>query len=92
MAGNAKTIKRETTNVIQVKTGMRIIFIPGARILIIVTTKFIAADSEAIPRICRPIIQKSVPAPVKFIPVIGAYPNHPIAGTKSFIPAVGPLA
>ena len=72
MAGKAKIMSKDVTSVIHVNTGMRIIFIPGARMLIIVTVKFIAAVSDAIPRIWRPIIQKSVPAPVNLIPVIGA--------------------
>ena len=72
IAGKANTIRRDTTSVIQVNTGIRIIFMPGARIFTIVTTKFMAAESEAIPNICKPMIQKSVPAPVKLVPVKGA--------------------
>ena len=92
IAGKAKIISKDTIKVIQVKTGNRIIFMPGARILIIVTIKFREAEREATPKICRPMIQKSVPAPVNSVPVIGAYPNQPIAGTKSFLPAVAPEA
>ena len=65
-------INRETIKVIQVKTGSRIIFKPGARILMMVTMKLKEAEREATPRICRPIIQKSVPAPVNSLSVIGA--------------------
>ena len=72
MAGKAKIISKETTKVIHVKTGSRIIFTPGARMFIIVTIKLKDADIEATPRICKPIIQKSVPAPVNSLLVRGA--------------------
>ena len=72
IAGNANMISRETNNGIQVKTGMRIIFMPGARMLRIVATKFMAAPKDAMPRICRPRIQKSVPMPVNWRSVSGA--------------------
>jgi len=72
IAGNANTISRDTINVIQVKTGSRIIFMPGARMLIMVAMKFIDALKEAMPRICRPMIQKSVPTPVNWRSVNGA--------------------
>ena len=41
--------------------GMRINFIPGARMFKMVTIKLMAPVSEAIPVICRPIVQKSMP-------------------------------
>ena len=44
---------------IQTNIGIRIIFMPGARRLMIVTKKLTAAASEAMPRIWRPMIQKS---------------------------------
>ena len=68
-------------SVIQVNSGMRISNMPGARILMIVTTKLKAAASEAIPRIWRLSIQKSIPAPgLKALLVKGAYPNQPALG------------
>ena len=41
-------------SVIQVKIGMRISRIPGARMLMIVTMKLIAEMIDEMPRICRP--------------------------------------
>ena len=63
MAGKAKMIRIETISVVQVKIGMRIIFMPGARKLKIVTMKLNEAAMEATPRICRPSIQKSTLRP-----------------------------
>ena len=42
---------------------MRIRFIPGARMLMIVVMKLNAAASELTPRICRPSTQKSMFSP-----------------------------
>ena len=55
----AKISRNEVTIVIQVKSGMRLIVMPGARMRRMVTTKLIAPVTEAMPRIERPTIQKS---------------------------------
>ena len=47
-------------SVFQVKIGMRISDMPGARMLMIVTRKLNAPASEATPSTCRPSIQKSI--------------------------------
>ena len=65
MAGKARMISTEVTRVIQVKTGRRIMVMPLARMLMIVQMKLKEAASEAMPRIWMPMIQKSVPTPVK---------------------------
>ena len=41
-------------------TGMRIRVMPGARMLMMVTMKLKPASIDAMPRICRPSIQKSM--------------------------------
>ena len=48
---------------IQTNIGIRIIVMPGARMLMMVTKKLTAAASEATPRICRPMTQKSAFGP-----------------------------
>ena len=53
------------TSVIQVNTGRRIMVIPLARMLMMVQMKLKEAASEAMPRTWMPMIQKSVPTPVK---------------------------
>jgi hypothetical protein len=63
---------------IHVNIGMRISVMPGARMLMIVTKKFTAAASDAMPRICRPSIQKSTLRPGEYcFDVRFAYPNQP---------------
>ncbi len=52
--GNAKTIKAEATNAVHVKSGIRISFIPGARMFKIVTRKLIPPMSVPKPEICNP--------------------------------------
>ena len=64
IAGNENRIKTEVTSVAQQKSGMRLNVMPGARMLRIVTMKFSPPAIEAIPRIERPRIQKSVPDPL----------------------------
>jgi hypothetical protein len=61
MTGKASTMSVETTSVIHVKTGNRIMLMPGARRFRIVTRKLKPAASEPIPRIWRPKSQKSMP-------------------------------
>ena len=63
MTGNASTSRNCTTNDIHVNIGMRIRFMPGARMLMIVVMKLNAAASDATPRICRPSTQKSMFSP-----------------------------
>ena len=65
IAGNARMISTAVTRVIQVKTGRRIMVMPLARMLMMVQMKLKEAASEAMPRIWMPMIQKSVPTPVK---------------------------
>ena len=55
MTGKASTIRIWVMKLIQVKIGMRIIVMPGARMLMMVTMKLNAAASEATPRIWRPM-------------------------------------
>ena len=50
-------------NAIQVNIGMRISVMPGARRLMIVVRKLNAAASDEMPRIWRPITQKSMLMP-----------------------------
>ena len=51
---------------------------PGARMVITVTRKLMAPPTEAIPRICTPRIQRSVPWPgVKVFSVRGGYSVQP---------------
>ena len=63
ITGIAKMIRNEVTSVIQTKTGMRNNVIPGARMFRIVTMKLNPPASDAMPRICRPSAQKSMPWP-----------------------------
>ncbi len=70
------------TKLIQVNTGMRMSFMPGARMLMIVAMKLNAAAREATPRICSPIAQKSMFIPGEnCLEVRFAYPNQPPSGT-----------
>ena len=50
------------TRAIQVKIGMRIIVMPGARMLSTVTMRLTAPASEAMPVISRPSVQKLTPS------------------------------
>ena len=61
MTGMAKSSRNCTTSTIQVNTGICISFMPGARMFSTVTMRFSAPMSEAIPVICRPSTQKSMP-------------------------------
>ena len=60
MAGNDKMIRNAVISVIHVKTGRRIIVMPGARRLMMVTMKLREPMTEETPRICRPMTQRSV--------------------------------
>ena len=61
MTGIANSSRNCTTRIIQVKIGIFISFMPGARMLRMVTIRLIAPVSEAMPVICRPSTQKSMP-------------------------------
>ena len=63
ITGNAVIMRNDVTSVIQVNTGSRIIFMPGARRLRIVTMKLNPAASDAMPRIWSPSSQKSMLGP-----------------------------
>jgi hypothetical protein len=63
MTGKASTIRNWVMNDAQVNIGMRIRFIPGARMLMIVVRKLNPAASEETPRIWRPRTQKSMLIP-----------------------------
>jgi hypothetical protein len=63
MTGMANNVRNCDTSVIHVKIGMRSMSIPGARMLRQVTIRLAAPAVEAMPRISRPITQKSVPRP-----------------------------
>ena len=84
MAGKARMIRKLTIRVIQVKTGILIMVMPGARMLMIVVMKLKEARRLASPSICNEKIQKSGPispsTSAKRVSVKGAYPNHPMAG------------
>jgi len=51
MTGNAISSSTWVMKLIQVNIGIRISFMPGARMLMMVTKKFSAAAIEAMPRI-----------------------------------------
>ena len=59
IAGKAITIRICVISMDQVKIGMRIMLMPGARMLKIVVMKLIPAATEATPSTCRPSSQKS---------------------------------
>ena len=65
MAGKAMMMSTEVIKVDQEKIGMRIIDMPGARRLMMVTMKLKAPAIEATPRIWRPSAQKSISWPEK---------------------------
>ncbi len=63
IAGKAITIRIETISAFQVKSGIRIRVMPGARIFRMVMMKLREAATEAIPRTWRPSAQKSTLRP-----------------------------
>ncbi len=78
MTGMANRSSICTTNAIQVKIGIFIIDMPGARMLSTVTIKLIAPTNEAIPVICSPSAQKSTPlVGLNGTELFGAYMNQP---------------
>ena len=66
MTGKASSSRIWVMKLIQVNIGIRISRMPGARMLRMVTKKFTAAASEAMPRIWRPSIQKSTFIPGEY--------------------------
>src|SRR5215217_4756919 len=82
MAGKAMMMSTEVIKVDQEKIGKRIIDMPGARRLRMVTMKLKAPAIEATPRIWRPRAQKSISLPEKMAWVSGAYPYQPWSGTS----------
>ena len=63
MTGKASIRRKEVSRVIQVNRGIRNSDMPGALMFRIVTMKLNAAAKEAMPRIWRLRIQKSMPWP-----------------------------
>ena len=59
--GMAKSRRNWVTRVIQVKTGIFMSDMPGARMLSTVTMRLMAPVSEAMPAMMRPRFQKSMP-------------------------------
>ena len=61
--GAARITSSDVARMLHVKTGIRIIVIPGARIRRIVTMKLMPPRIEAVPTMMRPAIQRSWPVP-----------------------------
>src|SRR5260221_13424332 len=61
--GSAKSSRKAVTSVIQVNIGMRLMVMPGARSLRMVTTKLSEAAIDEMPSIKIPSAQKSIFAP-----------------------------
>jgi len=81
ITGNAVTMMIWVTRVIQVKTGSRIIRMPGARRLMMVTRKLNPAAREAMPSTWSPTTQKSMLSPGEYCREVRfTYPNHPPSG------------
>jgi len=66
MIGNASSNSTWVMKLIHTNIGMRMSFMPGARMLTMVTKKFSAAAIDARPRIWRPNIQKSTLSPGEY--------------------------
>ena len=62
ITGMARISRMEVSSVIQTNTGIRISDMPGARRLMMVTTKLRPPATDDVPRISRPMAQKSSPA------------------------------
>ena len=78
MTGMANSSRNWVTRPIQVKIGMRIIVMPGARMLSTVTMRLTAPTSEATPVISRPSVQKFTPSDGENgVVLFGAYMNQP---------------
>ena len=61
--GIANRVRNAMTSIIQTNTGSRIIVMPGARMLRIVTRKFTAVATDPMPSMINPTAQKSGPRP-----------------------------
>ena len=66
MTGKARRSSTWVMKLIHTNIGMRMSFMPGARRLTMVTKKLTAAAREAMPRVWRPIIQKSTLSPGEY--------------------------
>ena len=78
MTGTANNSKNCTTVIIQVKIGIFMSVIPGARMLSTVTIRLMAPVNDAMPAICKPNVQKSTPwLGENTGPEFGAYMNQP---------------
>ncbi len=78
MTGMANNNRNWVTMIIQVSVGTRMIVMPLVRMLMIVTIRLIAPTSEAMPVICRPSAQKSIPlVGENGVSEFGAYMNQP---------------
>ncbi len=81
ITGMANSSRNWVTSTIHVNTGIFINFMPGARMLRMVTIRLIAPVSEAMPVICRPSAQKSTPwLGEKIGLAFGWYMNQPPSG------------
>jgi hypothetical protein len=67
MTGMAKSSRNCATSDIHTKIGMRMRVMPGARMLRHVTIRLMAPSREAMPAICRPRLQKSMPCPGEYV-------------------------
>ena len=61
--GIANSVRNAITSIIHTNTGIRIIVMPGARMLSAVTMKLTAVATEPMPSMIRPTAQKSAPRP-----------------------------
>ena len=61
--GIANSVRNATTSIIHTNTGIRIIVMPGARMLSAVTMKLTAVATEPMPSMIKPTAQKSAPRP-----------------------------
>ena len=66
MTGKASSSRIWVMKLIQTNIGIRMSFMPGARMFTMVTKKLTAAASDAMPRICRPMTQKSMLSPGEY--------------------------
>jgi hypothetical protein len=74
----ANSSRNWMTRIIHVNTGMRMSDMPLVRMLSAVTIRLTAPDREAMPVICRPRLQKSMPLVGENGTLeLGAYMNHP---------------
>src|SRR3990172_3828630 len=81
MTGNESSTSLCVTSTAHTKIGIRINVMPRARMFRMVVKKFTPAASDATPRICRPMTQKSMLWPGEYVrDDNGAYPNQPPLG------------